>query len=126
MSVLGYSEKPINTYHIPRWNESGSANVAEGGQFTLGGRNSSLFDGEVTFIPLLQQSYWTIPFESIIVSSNATLALTGVYASAIVDSGTTLIYGPDDVVAAFYAAIPGSRQGSTVDISLQGQYLVRK
>jgi cathepsin D len=111
---------------VPRWDASQTATVADGGQFTLGGRNNSLYDGEVNFLPLLEQAWWTIPFQSIVVNSNTQFALTGTYASAIVDSGTTLIYGPNDVVDAFYAAIPGSKTGATVDPSLQGQWVVRE
>lgn len=111
---------------LPRWNAPQTATVADGGQFTLGGRNNSLYDGDVIFLPLLEQAWWTIPFQAIVVNSNTELALTGTYASSIVDSGTTLIYGPDDVVNAFYAAIPGSKTGETIDPNLQGQWVVRE
>jgi Eukaryotic aspartyl protease len=111
---------------ILRWDASQTATVADGGQFTLGGRNTSLYDGEITFLPLLEQAWWTIPFQAIIVNSNTELRLSGTYANAIVDSGTTLVYGPDDVINAFYAAIPGSQTGESIDPSLQGQWVIRE
>jgi len=98
--------------------------VEEGGQLTLGGRNQSLYEGDITFVPLTQRSQWLIPLKSVIVNGN-TLSLSA-NSSAAIDSGTKLIYGPDDVVANFFAGVPGAQQGEAVDSRLQGYWAVRE
>jgi cathepsin D len=109
-----------------RWDASATADIAAGGQLTLGGRNTSLFDGNPTFVNLLTQDYWTIPLNSIVVTSNTTLALTGNDAIAIIDSGSTIITGPTDTVDSFFAAVPGAVQGQTIDPRLEGEWAVRE
>ncbi|CAG8759986.1 10275_t:CDS:2, partial [Acaulospora colombiana] len=111
------------------WASSASDDIAPGGQFTLGGRNTSLFTGDVTFVELLQQDYWTVPLTSIMIPSSTggngqTLTPTAQEATAIIDSGSTIITGPTDMVEAFYAAIPNAVKGETVDRSLEGNWVI--
>jgi len=100
--------------------------VEDGGQLTLGGRNQTLYNGDITFVPLIQQSMWVVPLESVIVNSNTTISISANSTGAAIDSGTKLIYGPDDLVSSFYAGVPGAQQGQTVDPLLQGFWLVRE
>lgn len=108
-----------------RWETSPGTTVEDGGQFTLGGRNQSLYDGDITFVPLTQQSSWIIPLESVSVNGN-TISISANSTGASIDSGTKLIYGPDDLVSSFYAGVPGAQQGETVDPALQGFWVVRE
>lgn len=96
-----------------------------GGQFTMGGTNSSLYDGDINFVNLVKAQYWTIPMTSIAVSGGSSIALTGSDQNAVIDTGTTLIGGPSTVLEEFYAQIPGSARGITVDSDLQDYYVIR-
>lgn len=49
---------------------------------------------------------------------------TPIEQTAVIDTGTTLFYAPQSVVAAFYAAIPGAIQAGTIDPSLNGYYAI--
>jgi hypothetical protein len=95
----------------------------------LGGRNASMFDGDVQFVPLTKQDYWSIPLNSIFIpsatgGSGTTLTPTQTEQPAFIDSGSSIITGPKTLVDAFYAAVPGAVDGGTVDATLQGQWLV--
>ncbi|KAG9032898.1 hypothetical protein FS842_004024 [Serendipita sp. 407] len=125
LNVIDEFEEPEMSFYFSQWNPSDPNDVVTpGGQFTIGGRNTSLYDGDIKFIPISQQSYWTIPLDSIVVSSNTTLSMTGSYGRAIADTGTTLIAGPNEVVDAFYAAVPGAVRGETVSLQLAGFWLI--
>lgn len=88
---------------------------APGGVFTLGGTNSSLFSGEIEFLnmPGSRPSYWLLPLQSVMVQGERVSVATGNSALSAIDTGTTLIGGPSDDVAAIWAAVPGSRQSAT-------------
>jgi len=88
-----------------------------------------MFDGDVQFVPLLAQDYWSVPLNSIFVpsttgGSGTTLTPTQEESSAIIDSGSTIITGPQRLVDAFYAAVDGAVQGETISPELQGQWFV--
>ena len=56
-----------------------------------------------------------------------TLALSGEqYTDAIVDTGTTLMYGPTDVINSIFESISGAVQGQTIDRSLEGFWALRQ
>jgi len=61
-----------------------------GGQFTLGGVNSSLFTGEINYIRLSQVDWWTIPMDSIVLNGQE-MTLPVNAKDAIIDTGTTLV-----------------------------------
>jgi len=82
---------------------------SDGGTATFGYLDSSLYTGDVTYIDLPSASeYWEIPMASMSMQGSD-INMGGAVAAAI-DTGTTLIGGPSDVVAAIYAAIPGAKQ----------------
>jgi len=100
----------------------------------LGGTNTSLYTGSVEFIdiPDGEESYWVIPIKSmsltiipsflIIYSSPPITALsvqgnelvfpTTSVSHAAIDTGTTLVGGPQSAIASVYAQIPGSVRGT--------------
>jgi Eukaryotic aspartyl protease len=95
----------------------------------LGGRNASMYNGDIQFVPVTSQDYWTVPLNSIVVPSasggaGTTLTPTETEKSAIIDSGSSIITGPKSLVDAFYAAVDGAVDGGTVDSTLRGQWLV--
>ncbi|KAI0780262.1 aspartic peptidase domain-containing protein [Fomes fomentarius] len=84
----------------------------EGGVMTLGGTNSSLFTGDIEFLPLTQTSppkFWLLEMTSITVQGKSVSIPTGDDALSAIDTGTTLIGGPSDAVNAIYGAIDGAQ-----------------
>lgn len=86
--------------------------TSPGGVMTLGGRNSSLFTGDVDFVNLVAiggvQHYWSLSLSAVTVQGKPVTVTTGVNALSVIDTGTTLIGGPSRDVATIWAAIPGS------------------
>ncbi|KAJ8507992.1 hypothetical protein ONZ45_g9695 [Pleurotus djamor] len=80
-----------------------------GGSFTLGGRNTSLFQGEVEFLPLTggsTRTFWLLNLASITVNGQNVRVSTGDAGVSAIDTGTTLIGGPTADVQAIWAAYP--------------------
>ncbi|KAI0081991.1 acid protease [Panus rudis PR-1116 ss-1] len=83
-----------------------------GGEFTLGGTNTSLFTGDIEFINMPQQrqnTFWLLTMTAVTVQGQQVSIPTGNAALSAIDTGTTLIGGPSAGVKAIYAAIPGSQ-----------------
>ncbi|KAJ4479071.1 acid protease [Lentinula aciculospora] len=77
-----------------------------GSELYIGGTNSKLYTGNIEFHDVnTSPGYWKISSGSISVSSNSSV-VSGI--DTVVDSGTTLIYGPTDAVKTFWASVPGS------------------
>jgi cathepsin D len=89
-----------------------TSQVAEvpGGVFTLGGTNTSLFTGDIDFqnMPVSTPSFWLQSLASATVNGQSVQITTGESALSAIDTGTTLIGGPTNDVAAIWAAVPGS------------------
>ncbi|KZV60759.1 acid protease [Peniophora sp. CONT] len=80
-----------------------------GGAITFGGRNTTLFQGDVDFQNFpsgLSTSFWYQNLASLTVNGNSVSISNGLSA---IDTGTTLLAGPPDDVADFYKQISGSR-----------------
>lgn len=79
---------------------------ADEGSLTIGGVNSTLYSGNINYIPLTDAgSYWLIPMTDLKVGGTS----TGIsYPSVVIDTGTSLIGMPQSAVTAIYARIPGS------------------
>ncbi|EMD33591.1 hypothetical protein CERSUDRAFT_117693 [Gelatoporia subvermispora B] len=78
----------------------------------IGGTNSALYTGSIEYHPLSTSNrFWQIGNAKALVGSK--VINSGF--QTIIDSGTTIMYGPPAAVKAFYAAIPGSAvySGST-------------
>jgi len=82
-----------------------------GGVFTLGGMNSSLFTGDVEFLnmPVSTPSFWLLSMSAITVQGKSVPVTSGQTALSAIDTGTTLIGGPTTDVQAIWAAVPGSQ-----------------
>ncbi|KAF9527359.1 aspartic peptidase domain-containing protein [Crepidotus variabilis] len=81
-----------------------------GGVFTLGGTNTTLYSGDIEFLDLTAKtpSFWLLDVSAITVNGKSVTIATGDAAIAAIDTGTTLIGGPSDAVAAVWAQVPGS------------------
>jgi cathepsin D len=80
-----------------------------GSELTIGGLNSNLYTGSVTYIPVTEEGYWQVDLDAVSVGSTRAVGAT----SAIIDSGTTLIVGDLTNVAKFYRSIPGAKDASS-------------
>ncbi|RSH92180.1 hypothetical protein EHS25_008595 [Saitozyma podzolica] len=105
---------PLFGFHLARWRDVSGATSSEsdGGTATFGYldvADSSLYSGSITYVSVSSgASYWQIPMDSMTMQGS-TISLGGSTTVAI-DTGTTLIGGPSSIIAAIYAAIPGSEQ----------------
>lgn len=116
---------PQMSFYMTRFRDTNNGQQDQpGGQFTMGGTNSSLYSGTINFIPLVRAQYWTIPMTSLGISTGTPIALSGSTQNAVIDTGTTLIGGPASVLDTFYAQIPGAARGSQVQPSLRDYYVV--
>ncbi|KAH9839410.1 acid protease [Rhodofomes roseus] len=75
-----------------------------GSELYLGGTDTSQYSGQIEYHPVTGSGFWQIP--------NATALVDGKTANSgfqtIIDSGTTIMYGPTDAVASFYKSVPGA------------------
>lgn len=74
------------------------------GELTLGGYDESLVDGDINWVNLLSATYWLSPvdhvkFGDIVISTRNT--------AGIMDTGTSLLYGPQDAVMGMAKQIGG-------------------
>jgi len=101
---------PEMSFWLSRSTDATQTEVA-GGEFTLGGTNSSLFTGDIDFLdmPVSTPSFWLLSLSAVSVGGTSVAITTGTTALAAIDTGTTLIGGPTADVAAIWAAVPGSQ-----------------
>ncbi|CAO1638045.1 unnamed protein product [Parajaminaea phylloscopi] len=83
-----------------------ASDTTYGGVFTLGGTNSSLYQGEINWSNVISKTYWLITLGGVTV--NQTAVDIGSTNKAAIDTGTTLIGGPDSIVADLYSRIEGA------------------
>ncbi|KAK4691624.1 hypothetical protein P7C70_g9310, partial [Phenoliferia sp. Uapishka_3] len=113
--VAGVLPFPGFAFYLTRFiNISSAASVEPGGVLTFGYLNSSLYSGEINYVPIPDglESYWVVPMDAVAV--NGTNATSGTGAMVAVDTGTTLIGGPTNDVKAIYEKIVGA-QAATGD-----------
>ncbi|WVW78445.1 hypothetical protein I302_100399 [Kwoniella bestiolae CBS 10118] len=102
---------PLFAFHLARYrNVAGASSVeADGGVATFGFLDSSLYSGDVTYVSVSGNAqYWQIPMASMTMQGK-TVSL-GSSNMAAIDTGTTLIGGPESIIQAIYANIPGSQR----------------
>jgi len=79
--------------------------ASTGSELFLGGTNDALFSGTIEYHDLSSTNgFWQIGGASALV--DATAAVSGF--ETIIDSGTTIMYGPADAVKTFYSKVKGS------------------
>jgi len=106
--------QPEMAVWLARFSDVASATPEEqnGGAFTLGGTNSSLFTGNIEFLDMpsgTTPSFWLLSMSAISVVGKSVTLSTGNAALAAIDTGTTLIGGPSADVSNFWATVPGSQ-----------------
>ncbi|KDQ07158.1 hypothetical protein BOTBODRAFT_70522 [Botryobasidium botryosum FD-172 SS1] len=117
----GKWQQPLMGFYLTRFlNVTGAGTQEYGGEFTMGHLNSSLYTGDIDYVPLPAKaaSYWLIPLQQVIIQGT-TLGNTGTPSYAAIDTGTTLVGGPANVIAQIYSHIPGAQPAAG---KLQGYY----
>ncbi|THH26750.1 hypothetical protein EUX98_g7437 [Antrodiella citrinella] len=68
----------------------------------LGGTNTNLYTGPITYVSVTTQGYWQVTMDSVLIGKTTAVTST----KAIIDTGTTLIIGDASKVQRFYSRIP--------------------
>ncbi|EIM86445.1 aspartic peptidase A1 [Stereum hirsutum FP-91666 SS1] len=116
-------DSPLFAFQLTRYQNDTSAEALEpGGTFTLGATNSSLYTGDIEYqsIPSNEVAYWTLAMTGLSVGSTSVDLGSGSETYAAIDTGTTLVGGPTEQIAALFAGIEGSQAGTG---SYEGYYL---
>lgn len=99
--------------------DTSSLESAPGGGLTLGGVDSSKYSGDIAYAPVSGDTGWTIQLSAL--SANMSQVPLGNDTSAVVDTGSSNVYGPASVVDQLYSAIPGARR---LDVGLRADVAV--
>lgn len=92
----------------------------EGSELFLGGTNRDLYQGDFTYVPVTKEGYWQVTLDGILLDGRKVFSAT----EAIIDTGSTLILGPSEVVAAIYERIPGAMPALKGDGANSGLYTI--
>jgi len=74
-----------------------------GSEIQFGSLNSKLYSGVITYIPVTQQTYWSIEIGDFQVNKKAVACTSG--CKGIVDTGTSVIVGPTAQINAILSAL---------------------
>ncbi|XP_028266295.1 pepsin A-like [Parambassis ranga] len=86
MISQGLVSQPIFSVYL-------SSDSAQGSEVVFGGADPSHYTGQITWIPLSSATYWQIQMDSVTINGQ-TVACSG-GCQAIIDTGTSLIVGPN-------------------------------
>jgi len=92
-------------------NASIATTPGSGGEMTICGIDTTHYTGALTWVPLIATDYWRISIQSIKVGNF--LITTG--ATAVVDTGTSLLLGPTALVKTILAVVGLTNQNQIVD-----------
>ncbi|KAM6458124.1 pepsin B-like [Liasis olivaceus] len=87
--------------------------VQYGGELILGGIDTQLFTGEITWAPVIQQAYWQINIEEFAIGNQAT-GWCSEGCQGIVDTGTFLLTIPQQYLTNFLQAVKAPYEDSYV------------
>ncbi|PLW24380.1 hypothetical protein PCASD_08390 [Puccinia coronata f. sp. avenae] len=91
--------------------------VEPGGVVMLGATDPNLYTGEINFTNVIEEGYWAIKIDTVSINGEAIDSSQG--NSAAIDTGTSLIGGPAEVVKKLFDKVAGARPGSG---AYQGYY----
>ncbi|XP_040909381.1 pepsin A-like [Toxotes jaculatrix] len=78
----------------------------QGSEVVFGGVDSSHYTGQITWIPLTSASYWQIKMDSVTINGEIVACSGG--CQAIIDTGTSLIVGPNSDISNINAWVGAS------------------
>ncbi|KAG9309507.1 aspartic peptidase A1 [Chiua virens] len=92
-------------------NATNPSSQEPGGEISFGYANTSLYTGSIDYINIPgTPSYWYLPLQSLTVQGSSISITSGT--TAAIDTGTTNIAAPTNVVQSIYAQIPNSSPAS--------------
>lgn len=91
MYKQGLIKKPLFSFHLS--NTPGKVGKQDS-VITFGFIENTFYTGEMVWIPVIAQNYWTVSMDNVVVGGQKILARA---IPAIVDSGTSLIVGPSQL-----------------------------
>ncbi|EPQ51649.1 acid protease [Gloeophyllum trabeum ATCC 11539] len=116
LAASGQWDSGVMGFFLTRFgNDSHAKELEPGGQFSMGYVNDSLYTGSIDYqnVPSDQVAYWTLPVTSLTVQGKSiSLPTSGSNQYAAIDTGTTLIGGPSDLVQSLYSNIDGAQAGT--------------
>ncbi|KAH9832219.1 acid protease [Rhodofomes roseus] len=114
--ILGMAYQKISTLsHPPFVNQAKSEGSIKdavfgmklahtGSELYIGGTDTSLYQGSVEYHAITGSGFWQISGASALVNNKTTNSGF----QTVIDSGTTIMYGPPSAVKTFYASVPDS------------------
>jgi hypothetical protein len=78
-----------------------SATDGSQGELTLGGYDENHFEGELTWVPLISETYWEVKLDNLMLGGKRVTNAT----KAVLDTGTSILAGPSADIAAIAASI---------------------
>lgn len=112
LASSGAWDSPLFAVQLTRYTNDTQAQPLEpGGVLNLGYTNSSLYTGSIEYSDMTSQpSFWEVPLTSVTVQGVSIPIGTSV--AAAIDTGTSNIGAPSDVIKAIYDQIPNSKAAS--------------
>lgn len=118
---MGMAYQSISDYNAPPFFQSLVAQkqvsspvfafklATSGSELYLGGTNTNLYSGSITYTPVTKQGYWQVALQGVSVNG---ASVSSSATPSIIDTGTTLVVAPTAQAKALYKAIPGSKDAS--------------
>lgn len=105
--------QPVMAFQLTRYiNDTRAPTSAPGGSFTMGFVNTSLYTGDIDYQSIGSiPSFWFLSLTGLTVQGQ-NISLTVGAPNAAIDTGTTLVGGPPNVIQSMFAQIPGSQPGT--------------
>ncbi|CAL8239719.1 unnamed protein product [Gadus morhua 'NCC'] len=95
-----------------------SKNSAQGSVVTFGGVDPYHYSGSINWIPLSNMLYWQITVHSVSVNGQAVACVGG--CQAVVDTGTSLIIGPQSDITSINSAVGATSSGNDFAVNCNG------
>jgi len=97
------SQKLVSQPLFAFWLNRAGGNT--GGEMTLGGMDPNHYTGDITYVPLSNETYWEFHFDDIKLGALSFGGCPKTGCRGIADTGTSLLAGPSDLVTKLNAAL---------------------
>ncbi|EDW82170.1 uncharacterized protein Dwil_GK25659 [Drosophila willistoni] len=116
MYEQGLVENAVFSFYLLRTNTAVSSiyNEGNGGELILGGSDSTLYSGDLTYVPISQEGYWQFQMDGVNLGDNLLCSSC----QAIADTGTSLLVVPTDVAQSILQILQIMNDAYEVDCSL--------
>lgn len=98
----GKVDRPIFAFWL---NRDPNSKEGPGGELSLGGIDKRHYHGKLTWLPVTRRGYWQVAMDGVQLNHAEIADCGDDGCKAILDSGTSLITGPSDVIEEINAAI---------------------